>query len=95
MDTMKTRGAQCSSPDREGERKERAMFYVGTGKHSAEIRFDGTTVKLWDVTVNGKKYVYRGTEQAVSELVADKFYYNDWHMAPRKFLALSSQIIDV
>lgn len=70
-------------------------IYAGTGKNAKEIRLDETEVRLWDVTVNGEKTIYRGTEHAVTEYVWNKFYWDAWDIAPHKFLALKSQIIDI
>jgi len=69
-------------------------FYVGIGKHRREFRFDETTGRLWVVTVNGKRQgIYCATEQAVMEHVSSRFYWDDWHIEPYKFLALASEII--
>lgn len=71
------------------------MFYVGRGKHSREHRYNETVVELWKVIVNGKSFIYRGTEQAVMTYVSDKYYYDDWHIAPYPFLVLESQVINL
>jgi hypothetical protein len=70
-------------------------MYVGTGKNTKEISLNETEIKLWDVIVNGEKTIYRGTEQAVTDHVWSKFYYEDWQIAPRKCLARSSEIVDL
>lgn len=70
----------------------RSMFYSGVEQSS-----DDTTIRLWDITIinRDKHLIYRGTEHAVMKQVWDDYYYDDWHMAPRRRLARTTEIIDL